>query len=122
MHPRKGKIMAKLAVKINNVSVEKSLATLEFWKSVMTTQNPGSDTIVKAVKEVTAKKSDYVTTVFLKAGKPDDKISLFVDDKHAATFTRSQMARKMQIALDVDSWQGEIITEKTGERKSADTG
>ena len=121
--------MAKIAVRLNDVPVEKSPATLELWKAVMSTQNPGSDTIVKAVKEACdnckdkkGNKVDYITAVFLAAGKPDEKISLFLDDKLAATFTRSQMARKMQIALDVKSWQGEIITEKTGERKSADKG
>jgi len=100
---------AILKIQVNGVDYEKSAATIEMLRDVMTTANPAALTVTKSAKLA----GEAYPAAFLAAGETSDVFAVIEDSAVKAKFTRSQIAEKIRVALRVNDWQGEIFTEKT---------
>lgn len=97
-----------LKIQVNDVDYEKSAATLEMLRDVMTTANPAAMTVTKAANLA----GESYPAAFLAAGNATDVFSVIEDSTVKAVFSRKQIAEKIRIALSVESWQGKIMTER----------
>jgi len=111
--------MAEITMKVNGQLKAATLKTLEVLQAVITTQNPGSKSVSRAVELAGGKA--YIE-LFAKNGKAGDVIEIYENEELTGRGTRAIVAEKMTVCLNAAKWMTEVFTAKAGPRTSKDKG
>lgn len=122
--------MSDITLFVNNKQVNPSEKTARAYAAILTTDNPGSDTVVKAISDASANPAAWIAS-FESAGTESDEFRVVTvgSRKNAKVTTtgigtRAILANRMKLALDAKNWQVSITRVVEGEtenKKTVDT-